>query len=66
MTSRLEWRKDFENLEDGDDILTDMKHGIISGRWDKENRCCKGYYWQDMSWYAEGFILMTDLEQDYN
>lgn len=40
-----------EEAVDGENYLTEMKHGWISGDWCAEDKCCYGYYWQDMSWY---------------
>ena len=58
---RMEWRKDFENLPSGTEVLTKMKHGIISGVWDAEERVCRGYYWHDMEWYPHAYIRVEDL-----
>jgi hypothetical protein len=58
----LEWRKDFENLPDEAYILTKMKHGIISGTWDAEERVCRGYYWHDMEWNPYCFIVLEGSE----
>jgi len=36
--------------EDGQEVLTTMKHGIISGIWSAQDRVCRGYYWTDLEW----------------
>ncbi len=58
----LEWRKDFENLPDGTEVLTQMKHGIISGTWCAEERVCRGYYWRDIEWNPYCFIVLEGSE----
>lgn len=43
----------FEEAVTGEEYLTKMKHGWISGQWDAEDRTCGKYYWRDMEWWPE-------------
>jgi len=46
-------------------ILMRMKHGWIEGTWDPESESGRGYYWQDMEWYADGWCEIPEtLEEE--
>lgn len=49
----IKWRDiNVEKPEDGQDCITDMKHGIIQGWWNEEEQTFSRYYWRDMGWSA--------------
>ena len=52
-----------EKPEDGQRCLTEMKHGFISGRYQKEDGTFFGYYWCDMEWYASRWIPIEEFER---
>jgi hypothetical protein len=43
-----------ENVE----VLTQMKHGVISGFYNAEEGWFEGYYFEDISWYAMTWFPM--------
>lgn len=50
-----------EDVVDGEEYLTSMKHGMISGIWDADEGVCRGYYWQDLEWYPyEFYVIESD------
>lgn len=53
-------RVPFDEAVDGEKYLTEMKHGWISGFWDKKTETCSGYYWQDMEWYPSSLWRWED------
>lgn len=40
-----------EDRVNGEEYLCEMKHGMIEGWWDAEEKVCTGYYWQDIQWW---------------
>jgi len=59
----INWRKVDENPPaDGQLCLTKMKHGYISGYYDAREGEFTGYYWRDMSWYADLWAPVSDIE----
>lgn len=51
-----------EQAVDGEEYLTKMKHGWISGAWDSKEKTCNGYYWRDMSWYVDKLYKVIDAD----
>lgn len=49
----------FEEAIEGEEYLTEMKHGWISGQWDPEDKVCRGYYWRDMEWYPHALYKIV-------
>ena len=50
----------FEEAIEGEEYLTEMKHGWISGQWDPEDKVCREYYWRDMEWYPHALYKIVD------
>ena len=50
-----------DQLVDGKEYLTLMKHGWLSGDWDAEEENFGGYYWRDMEWCGTRFFEMPVL-----
>ena len=47
------WRSvDTDPPPPNQEVLTKMKHGFISGRYDPEDHTFGKYYWRDMDWFA--------------
>lgn len=46
---------------DGAEVLTLMKHGIISGFYDASEQACRGYYWRDMEWIPHAWAPMPSF-----
>jgi hypothetical protein len=59
----MNWR-DFneEKPYDGQECLTKMKHGIIEGRYEADEKCFYGYYWQEMEWWATHWVPIEEVE----
>lgn len=64
----LNWRKmksldevDVE-LIDGEEYLTEMKHGYLSGTWDAKERIFRGYYWNDLEWWAYRYVPISEIQ----
>jgi|DEB0MinimDraft_6_1074348.scaffolds.fasta_scaffold359557_1 hypothetical protein len=58
--SALIWRKISEEKPDPDtEVLTRMKHGMISGFYEPEEDQFTGYYFQDISWYAAEWVPIS-------
>jgi hypothetical protein len=53
----------FEEAIDGEEYLTEMKHGWISGQWDLERKTCCGYYWRDIEWYPHTLYKIVKDEE---
>lgn len=53
----------FEEAIDGEEYLTEMKHGWISGQWDSEGKTCAGYYWRDMEWYPNALYRIVEGDE---
>ena len=53
------WRP-IDECADGAEVLTIMKHGVISGTYTKSDGECGGYYWSDLSWYPSKFRPLPD------
>lgn len=53
----------FEEAIEGEEYLTEMKHGWISGQWDPERQTCGGYYWHDMEWYPHVLYRIVKDEE---
>ena len=49
-----------EDRVDGENYLTKMKHGIISGRWNAKEEVCVGYYWQNLEWFPYTTYLVEE------
>lgn len=45
---------------EGETVLTLMKHGQISGRWDDRMKFFTEYYWTDMTWMATHWRPLLD------
>ena len=56
----LPWSTDTDLLEDRAEYLVQMKHGIMSGRWDAEDGTFGGYYWRTMEWFGHSWIKIED------
>ena len=55
--SALRWRKTCDEKPDPEiEVLTKMKHGMISGFYDPEEDRFTGYYFSDISWYASEWV----------
>ena len=50
----------FEEAIEGEEYLTEMKHGWISGQWDPEDKVCRGYYWRAMEWYPHALYKVVE------
>lgn len=49
----IAWRNiNEEKPEDGQDCITKMKHGVIQGWWDEEEKVFRRYYWNELEWYG--------------
>lgn len=56
-------RVPFEDAIEGEEYLTEMKHGWISGYWDPKTETCNGYYWRDMEWYPHALYTVVEDEE---
>lgn len=57
----INWIKTSEQKpEDGQDCITDMKHGVIQGRWDASEGTFNGYYWRDIEWFASRWAPISE------
>ncbi len=43
------------------ECLTIMKYGLISGYYNPEDGDFHGYYYMDMSWYAEQWVYVEEV-----
>jgi hypothetical protein len=50
--------------KDGQDCITRMKHGIIQGTWDAEERNFGRYYWRDMEWGAWQWAPIESIDDE--
>jgi hypothetical protein len=50
-----------EKPADGQDCITEMKHGIIQGTYSSEDDTFSGYYWRDMEWYATHWVPVEEV-----
>lgn len=48
--------------DEGQECLTQMKHGLISGCYDFEKKTFHGYYWHDMEWFAAKWVPVEELK----
>ena len=53
-----------EEAVDGEEYLTEMKHGWISGAWIAEEEICMGYYWHDLEWAPYALYRMVKENED--
>lgn len=53
-----------EEAVDGEEYLTKMKHGWISGTWIAEYGECMGYYWFDLEWTPYALYRMVKENDD--
>lgn len=61
----MRWRNiDDEKPNDGQECLTEMKHGFISGQYCAADRTFGGYYWRAMEWYASRWVPTEELMSD--
>lgn len=59
----MKWRKfEDEKPEDGQECLTKMKHGLISGSYDAEEQAFTGYYWREMEWWATHWVPIEEAD----
>jgi len=52
--------------EDGQDCITTMKHGVISGCYNANEKTFSGYYWGDLEWSAYKWIPTEEALADVN
>ena len=59
----MEWiRFDMKKPADGQECLTRMKHGVISGYYDAAEDWFHGYYYRDIQWFATYWVPIEDVE----
>lgn len=59
----MNWRSiTKEQPQDGQECLTDMKHGIISGFYNEQDKDFHGYYFTDLSWYAQRWVPIEEVK----
>lgn len=46
--------------KDGQRVLTMMKHGMIEGTYNAEDKTFHGYYWHNMEWWASHWTVLED------
>ncbi len=56
-------RVPFEDAIEGEEYLTEMKHGWISGYWDPTSETCSGYYWRFDEWYPHALYTVVKDEE---
>lgn len=60
----LKWNKISDKKpNDGQECLTTMKHGTISGIYNASEDAFFGYYWHDMEWSAYKWVPIEDLAE---
>lgn len=53
------WRP-IECAPEHESILTNCKHGLIEGQYDRKSSTASQYYWRDMEWYCSEFRPLPD------
>lgn len=60
--NKLNWRKiEDEQPEEGQEVLTKMKHGVISGYYCVEDQTCSKYYWRELEWYVYEWVPIEEV-----
>jgi len=58
----VKWIKmDDQKPKDGQECLTTMKHGIISGIYNAQENEFFGYYWRDIQWSAYEWVPIEEV-----
>lgn len=61
----INWRSiNYEQPDEDLECLTQMKHGFISGYYNKNENEWRGYYWHDLQWYADKWVPVSELGDD--
>lgn len=61
----INWRSiKYEQPDKETECLTQMKHGLISGYYDKSEGAWNGYFFQDICWYATYWVPVSELGED--
>jgi hypothetical protein len=55
---------DKQKPADGQECITRMKHGFISGQYCEEDNTFCGYYWRDMEWWAQQWMPIEWMDAD--
>ena len=60
----IKWRSmKEERPADGQECLTLMKHGLISGFFDAGEAEFSGYYFNDLNWIAKYWVPIEEIDQ---